>query len=177
MPDLVASTAYLILRPFVKPDGAGSWELDTTFPTFHGAAMGAGQEMTLEDHPHFRRSAFVSIPPVAPGDYVFWHCDEAHMVEEEHRGTEDGSILYIATLPLCEINAHYIRRQRDAFEEGNAPPDFPGGPAESKHVGRGGIDDVSPQGRVAMGFDTFGAALATTSGQREIGRASCRERV
>jgi hypothetical protein len=166
MPDLLASIAYILMRPFVKPDGAGGWEIDNISPIFHGAAMGAGQELTEEEHPHLNRSAFVSIPAVAPGDVVFWHCDVAHMVEAEHQGKEDGSIFYIPTLPLCEINATYTRRQKTAFQHGMAPPDFPGGPAETKHVGRGDVDSISPEGRAAMGFDTFSTASATTPGQR-----------
>jgi hypothetical protein len=166
MPDLAASTAYLILRPFVAPDGAGGWKVDNTSSIFHGGAVGAGQEITPEDHPHLLRCHFVSIPTVAPGDFVFWHCDVAHMVEEEHQGKEDASVFYIPSLPLCEINASYIRRQRAAFEAGNAPPDFPAGLAESKHVDRGGIESISPQGRAAMGLEAFDASSVTAAGQR-----------
>ncbi|KAF4999736.1 hypothetical protein F66182_16270, partial [Fusarium sp. NRRL 66182] len=137
MPDLVASTAYTLLRPFFRqtPNGIG-WEVDLDTPQFHGAAMGAGQELAITTHPHINPHGFVSIPHVRPGDAVFWHCDVAHMVESEHQGTNDSSVLYIPSVPLCEVNSRYVKRQRDNFGQGIAPPDFPAGVGESKHKGR-----------------------------------------
>jgi hypothetical protein len=166
MPDLLASTAYVLLRPFVKPDAHGGWELDSSSPRFHGAAMGAGQELTDEEHPHLKRSAFVPIPAVRPGDAVFWHCDVAHMVEQEHQGKEDASVFYIPTLPLCEINIAYTQRQKSAFLHRSSPPDFPGGSAQTEQVGKDDISSISAGGRAAMGFDSVSVAEATTPGQR-----------
>jgi len=128
--------------------------------------MGAGQELPAEEFPHLLAPAFVCIPEVHPGDYVFWHCDVAHMVEPEHKGKEDGSIFYIPVLPLCEINVEYLRDQKPSFEKGTPPPDFPGGVGESKHVGRGTFDDVHPDGRAAMGYVKFDVDSAKTPGER-----------
>lgn len=157
MPDLVASTAYTLLRPFVKQSSDGiDWELDLDSPHFHGAAMGAGQELATTTHPHLNPHGFVSIPRVRPGDAVFWHCDVAHMVEAQHRGTSDSSVLYIPSVPLCKVNSRYVKKQRENFEQGVAPPDFPGGVGESQHMGRGDAGDIkSMAGRRAMGLERF----------------------
>lgn len=167
MPDLVASTAYTLLRPFVRktPNGI-DWELDLDTPQFHGAAMGAGQELATITHPHINPHGFVSIPRVRPGDAVFWHCDVAHMVEAEHGGTSDSSVLYIPSVPLCEVNSTYVKRQRENFVEGIAPPDFPGGVGESQHKGRGQNEDIkSTAGRRAMGLERFEVSEHLTTGQ------------
>lgn len=169
MPDLIASTAYTVLRPFVKVDANGAaWTLNLDSPIFHGAAMGKGQELTATDHPHLNPHGFVSIPRVRPGDAVFWHCDVAHMVEAEHRGNCDSSVLYIPSLPLCEVNSKYVKDQRDSFLQGLPPLDFPGGVGESQHVQRGGHEDISPgAGRRAMGLERFEPGSQATMGQRE----------
>lgn len=117
--------------------------------------MGAGQELPAELHPHISPGAFVSVPAVRPGDAVFWHCDVAHMVESEHKGATDASVFYIPIAPLCEINADYLRRQRENFLGSQPPPDFPGGQGESEHVGRGTVDDLSEMGKRAMGCAVF----------------------
>jgi hypothetical protein len=168
MPDLVASTAYTLLRPFVKQPASGiDWELDLDTPQFHGAAMGAGQELATQTHPHLNPYGFVSIPRVRPGDAVFWHCDVAHMVEAEHRGTTDSSVLYIPSVPLCEVNSTYIKKQSENFEQGIAPPDFPGGVGESQHEGRGQAGDIkSAAGRRAMALEGFELSEHLTPGQR-----------
>lgn len=153
------------MRPFVKLEN-GAWVLDNKSSTFHGAAMGAGQELSADEFPHLLAPSFVCIPAVEPGDAVFWHCDVAHMVEPEHKGTEDGSIFYLPILPLCDINAEYLRDQKYSFEKGTPPPDFPGGVGESKHVGRGDHDSIYPEGRPAMGYGPFDINLATSPGQK-----------
>lgn len=167
IPDLKASTAYTILRPFVSPSSDGTWKLDSTSPVFHGAAMGAGQELPSDSHPHISSGAFVSVPAVRPGDAVFWHCDVAHMVESDHLGHEDASVFYIPVAPLCEINVDYLRRQRDNFLKSQPPPDFPGGVGESEHVGHGTVDDLGEVGRRAMGCAAF-SGKGETPGEEAI---------
>lgn len=168
MPDLIASTAYTLLRPFVTQSLNGiDWELDLDTPNFHGAAMGAGQELPTSTHPHLNPHGFVSIPRVHPGDAVFWHCDVAHMVEAEHRGTIDSSVLYIPSVPLCEANIAYVKKQRENFVRGIAPPDFPGGVGESLHKGKCQTEDIkSTAGRRAMGLERFEISEHSTPGQR-----------
>ncbi|KAJ4171803.1 hypothetical protein NW754_007398 [Fusarium falciforme] len=108
LPDLKASTAYTLLRPFVRPT-PGGWDLDANSSFFHGAAMGAGQELLPNHHPHVSPSGFVTIPRMRPGDAVFWHCDAAHMVEKEHQGKQDASVFYIPAVPLCDVNAVHLQ--------------------------------------------------------------------
>lgn len=168
MPDVKASTAYTLLRPFVQQSSNGNaWELDISTPHFHGAAMGAGQELSTKTHPHISPHGFIPIPRVCPGDAVFWHCDVAHMVEAEHLGSSDSSVLYIPSVPLCDVNVEYLRRQRNNFELGIAPPDFPAGVGESQHKGRGKSDDIhSVKGKQGMGIAKFVANEQLTPGQK-----------
>ncbi|CAH0047470.1 unnamed protein product [Clonostachys solani] len=164
-PDLKASTAYTLLRPFVTKTG-DRWSLDTKSPIFHGTAMGAGQELLPSLHSHISPGGFVTIPTVRPGDAVFWHCDTAHMVEAEHQGTEDASVFYIPSFPLCNINASYLKRQRENFLGLRPPPDFPGGIGESEHVDAGSVAYLSPEGKRAMGCSPFDPNLASTPGEK-----------
>ncbi|KAF2014165.1 DUF1479-domain-containing protein [Aaosphaeria arxii CBS 175.79] len=170
IPDLTASTAYTMLRPFVTPTSGGGWQLDTTTPVFHGAAMGAGQELSQNHYPHISSTAFVSIPFVCPGDAVFWHCDAAHMVEHEHQGDQDASVFYIPVAPLCDTNIGYLKRQRANFLAGLPPPDFPGGVGESEHVGRGTVDYLSEGGKRAMGCARFDETEAVDEVERGVYR-------
>ncbi|KAE8376030.1 DUF1479-domain-containing protein [Aspergillus bertholletiae] len=170
MPDLLASTAYTMLRPFVRQDTSGAWVFDQETSTFHGAAMGAGQELIADGHAHLYSKGFVSIPRVKPGDAVFWHCDVAHMVESEHRGTGDSSVLYIPAAPLCEVNSYYLKNQRKQFLQSRPPPDFPGGVGESQHKHRGTLNDLSDRGKRAMGCLKFEAAASASSGQQAASR-------
>lgn len=165
MPDLKASTAYTLLRPFVSKV-SGGWKLDSSSSIFYGAAMGAGQELLPEFHEHLNPVGFVSIPRVRPGDAVFWHCDVAHMVEEEHRGVRDASVFYIPVAPLCEVNAGYLKRQKENFLQQRPPPDFPGGVGESLHSGTGTVKDPSEAGLRSMGLAKFDSTLARTDGER-----------
>jgi hypothetical protein len=167
IPDIAISTAYVILRPLVRQTASGTgWEIDRSSSSFHGAAIGAGQELEAESHSHLAPDGFVSMPLVHPGDAVFWHCDTAHMVESEHKGAEDASVFYIPSAPLCDVNASYLKKQRENFLKGVPPPDFPGGIGESQHVGRGIVENMSPEGKLAMGFAKFGVETTASEGQR-----------
>lgn len=128
--------------------------------------MGAGQELLPELHSHISPVGFVSIPKVRPGDAVFWHCDVAHMVENEHQGDQDASVFYIPVAPLCDVNAEYLRRQRENFLKKQPPPDFPGGVGESMHEGTGTADVLSAVGRRSMGLQPFNSSLAQTPGEK-----------
>jgi hypothetical protein len=167
IPSLKVSTAYTILRPFVRHKTSGmGWEIDRSSSTFHGAAIGAGQELNVHDHSELVTDGFVSVPHVRPGDAVFWHCDTAHMVENEHAGEEDASVFYIPAAPLCDVNVGYLKRQRDSFLKGTPPPDFPGGVGELNHVGRGTMKDLSAEGKVAMGCAKFEVKSGVSDGRR-----------
>ncbi|WP_048813802.1 YbiU family protein, partial [Burkholderia mallei] len=49
-------------------------------------------------------AALVPIPPMEPGDAVFWHGDVVHAVEDAHRGTGYSNVMYIASAPGCAKN-------------------------------------------------------------------------
>jgi hypothetical protein len=101
----------------------------------------------------------IHMPPVAPGDYVVWHCDTIHAVDSVHSGTQDSSVLYIPACPLTKDNSEYLARQRDCFLPGKPSPDFGGGQGESKHVGRPTAEDVrrwgGKEGMRGMGLERW----------------------
>ncbi|KAJ5873019.1 uncharacterized protein N7529_005372 [Penicillium soppii] len=145
------STAYTILRPFFETEGSKPL-LDASFP---GSVPGACQEYNPVTHPHLDlETTMVSVPEVAPGDFVAWHCDALHSVDKEHRGKQDSSVLYIPATPLCDMNVNYLIKQRQAAESGSPPWDFPGagGPGESGFKGAMDWSSLSPEGQRAMGM-------------------------
>lgn len=129
-------TAYYMLRPFFDEND----ELDFSTTKFPGTVIGKAQEFNDKTHPDLDlQKLMVSIPKVQPGDAVFWHCDLIHAVDPVHKGTADSSVMYIPSVPLCELNARYFQLQRESFLNGFAGPDFPGFPSgvgEREHVGR-----------------------------------------
>jgi hypothetical protein len=156
-PFLKEATAYWILRPFVKQTASGDWELDTSSTEFHGALPGRGQELFVKTHPHLGLpDSLPSLPIMRPGDFVFWEGDSIHAVEAEHRGTNEAIVMYIPSVPMCDMNVDYIKAQRDAYLVGVPPPDFPGGVGESKHVGKGEVTALKGNAaRAAFGFEKF----------------------
>ena len=145
------STAYTLLRPFFDPQTSQP-NIDNTFP---GAVPGTCQEYNPVTHPHLDlESTMVSVPKVAPGDYVAWHCDMLHSVDKEHRGTTNSSVLYIPATPLCEMNVDYLLKQRKAALAYSPPWDFPGAGGAGEAGFKGALDwsSVNPDGQRAMGI-------------------------
>ncbi|KGV67799.1 DUF1479 domain-containing protein [Burkholderia pseudomallei] len=97
-------------------------------------------------------AALVPIPPMEPGDAVFWHGDVVHAVEDAHRGTGYSNVMYIASAPGCAKNDAYLKRQLPSFLRGESPPDFPADHFETDFAGRARADDLSALGREQMGF-------------------------
>ncbi|KAM0752554.1 DUF1479-domain-containing protein [Meredithblackwellia eburnea MCA 4105] len=163
-PILRETTAYWMLRPFFRPTVKGSlngWKLDLTEEDgtvlLHGANPGTAQEHTPAHHPHLRlEETMVPYPTVEPGDTVYWSADTIHGTEMSNSGSQDAVVLYIPSVPLTEMNVKYVKRQREAFNLGLPPPDFPGGAGESTFVDRGGKENISGKaGLQAMGFVPF----------------------
>ena len=156
-PFLKEATAYWILRPFVRQTVNGEWELDQSTSEFHGALPGRGQELYPDKHPHLGLpDSLPSLPIMRPGDFIFWQGDSIHAVELVHRGKQKAIVMYIPSVPLCDMNVDYIKAQKEAFLKGVPPPDFPGGIGESKHVGRGEEGMIKgSDGRAAFGFEKF----------------------
>jgi hypothetical protein len=170
LPDIKLSTAYLLLRPFFDDDN----QLDMNSRYFYGADPGMAQLLSEEWHSHLQMNKFiVSVPEVAPGSYVFWHCDTVHKIEQIHQGTSDSSVAYISVVPLCKYNIGNLVDQRKAFLSGSPPPDMPpreGEGLESNHDDRGKPENIiSFEGKRMLGLEPYDAnAGGITAGQQKI---------
>ncbi|QGI69633.1 hypothetical protein CEK26_001965 [Fusarium fujikuroi] len=121
LPSLKLSMAYIMLRPLFH-----TGEYNDSLPTFPGATPGQTQFFpTVEGHPDLDiKRAIVGIPPVRPGDYVFWHCDLVHGVDPTNPGLVDSSVSYNACNPLTPYNIESLLTTREAFQKGDVPIDF-----------------------------------------------------
>lgn len=185
-PFLNEMTAYTLMRPLFKekaPRAAltreqylapENWELDTTTTAFPGAPPARAQEFSDATHPHLQLDrSVVSIPHVRPGDQAWWHADVIHAVEPQHRGTGPSAVMYIPTVPLTELNANYVRDQRESFIKRVPPPDFPGGEGESTFKGTGTPDDIVGEGpRRAMGLERIPTSTDLLPGDRAVREAA-----
>ncbi|KAJ3873676.1 hypothetical protein F5051DRAFT_476225 [Lentinula edodes] len=175
LPDIKLSTAYILLRPYFNDQN--KLDMDSTY--FYGADPGQGQVVKDIWHPHLQlNKTIISCPQAEPGDYIFWHCDLVHKVEEQHNGTNDSSVVYIPVVPLCAYNIGNLIDQRKAFLEGVPPPDIPpeseSEGLEKEHEDRGTPDDVfTVEGRRLMGLEPFVEnEPGITSGQKAIREAA-----
>ena len=96
--------------------------------------------------------AQVSIPPMQPGDTVWWHSDVCHSVENLHTGRGYSNVIYIGAAPWCEKNAQFAKKQASAFVQGKSAPDFAAEDYEVDFVGRATVDDLSDLGAKQMGL-------------------------
>ncbi|KEF57632.1 uncharacterized protein A1O9_05550 [Exophiala aquamarina CBS 119918] len=174
LPSLKASVAYMLLKPLFVND-----EFDDSQPTFPGATPGSTQFFpTPEHHPHLAIDrALIGIPPVRPGDYVFWHCDLVHGVDTTNPGKNDSTVFYNACTPLTPYNLDSLLGSRAAFEKGVPPRDFErlqgGYEVENMHDDCGAQKEniLSDDGLRAMGFMSLDeTAERLTDGQREMRR-------
>jgi hypothetical protein len=134
--------AYLLLRPLladVPPDslcGAQPGRALGLLEPWH-ALLGAG---------------LVSLPTMHPGDTVWWHPDLIHAVEDVHAGRGESNVMYISAAPDCSKNRAFLALQQPAFLSGKSSPDFASEDYEVDFAGRATLDDLSPLGRLQMGF-------------------------
>lgn len=177
LPSLKASVAYLMLRPLFLAGVGDEVVFDDTQPTFPGAVPGKNQfHPTNEFHPHLAMErSIVGIPPIRPGDFVFWHCDLVHEVDRFHRGTIDSSVVYYACVPLTPYNLDSLLATRASFEKADVPIDFStfedAHEREYEHDDHGARKEniLCEAGMRAMGFTKFDEAEeGLTPGQREI---------
>ncbi|KAL2203656.1 DUF1479-domain-containing protein [Sarocladium strictum] len=173
LPNLKLSMAYIMLRPLFHATG----EFDDSLPTFPGSTPGDTQFFpTNEGHPHLNiDKAIIGIPPVKPGDYVFWHCDLVHGVDELNPGKNDSSVFYNACTPLTPYNVESLIGSRAAFEAGDVPPDFKRieGEREYMHADCGSRREyvLSESGLRALGLKEFDEdEEGLEVGQREVRR-------
>jgi hypothetical protein len=172
VPELKLSTAYQLLRPFFILDE----KFDDVTPLFPGASPGHLQFLPTDElHPHLLlKKTMVGIPPVKPGDYVFWHCDVVHEVDRYHPGTRDSSVSYNACVPLCPYNLESLLDTRDSFLKVQPPKDFEKyehGELEVDHDDHGARREnvLSEAGLRGLGLAPFDEnEEGITSGQREM---------
>ncbi|KAH8547868.1 DUF1479 domain protein [Umbelopsis sp. PMI_123] len=157
-PLIKETTSYMIMRPLLD-DLKDSSDMG-------GSRPGSQQLINEEQHPHIMKTV-VSIPSVKPGDCVFWSADTVHAVESVCNNPTDSSVFYIPVAPLCAINSKCLRRQRDNFDKGLTPPDFPGNNCELHFDDRAKPQDLSDLGKLGMGYTRFEETADMTKGQRE----------
>ncbi len=179
VPELRLSTAYQLLRPyFVLGE-----RFDDATPVFPGASPGNLQFLPTDElHPHLLLArSMVGIPPVAPGDHVFWHCDLVHEVDRFHPGARDSSACYNACVPLCPYNLENLAGTRRSFLDAAPPRDFERyehGELERDHGDHGARREnvLSPEGLRALGLEPFDAGEeGITEGQREMRKLANRK--
>lgn len=161
-----------MLRPFFLQDET----FDDVTAAFPGATPGNLQFFPIELlHPHLEMGkSMVGIPPVRPGDYVFWHCDLVHEVDKFHPGTTDSSVSYKACIPLCPYNLESLVKMRCNFLEASVPDDFVRyvhGELETEHEDHGARAEnvLSLDGQRALGLHAFDAdEQGITTGQRAM---------
>ena len=96
--------------------------------------------------------AMVPIPPVAPGDTVWWHGDVIHSVADASNDARWGNVMYIAATPGCPRNDAYRSSMLERFRGGLSPVDFPEEHFEAEFRGRPSVDDLNAIGRAHFGL-------------------------
>ncbi|CAM0139195.1 hypothetical protein VKS41_002405 [Umbelopsis sp. WA50703] len=157
-PLIKETTSYMIMRPLLS-DLKDSSDMG-------GSRPGSQQLMSEEQHPHIIKT-MVPVPEVHPGDCVFWSADTVHAVEKECHNPTDSSVFYIPVAPLCSINSKYLKRQRDCFDGGYTPADFPGNHCELDFDDRAKPEDLTDLGKFGMGYSRFEATATMTEGQKQ----------
>jgi hypothetical protein len=100
-------------------------------------------------------AALSSIPPMEPGDTIWWHPDLLHAVEDRHAGTGYSNVMYIGAAPYCAKNAAYLERQKQAFLKGESAPDFAPENYEVAYQGRATMAELTELGKRQMGFASW----------------------
>ena len=139
---LARAIAFVLLRP---------WLSDVPATSLCGAEASPALWLAPEWHAPLLR-ALTPIPPVQPGDTVWWHPDLIHAVEPAHTGARESNVIYIAAAPECARNRAFLAHQAPAFLSGRSPPDFPPDDLECDFAGRAGAELLTPLGRRQMGM-------------------------
>lgn len=82
-PNVSTVIAYILLRPFFSPPAAEEdlldatkWAFDADGAWFPGTFKPQSQYLSRASHPHLRlEDCLVHVPPMKPGDTVWWHAD------------------------------------------------------------------------------------------------------
>ena len=112
-----------------------------------------GRALTIsKDFHHLLLQGLMSVPKVDAGDSVWWHPDIIHGVEQDHLGCGYSNVTYIGAAPHCPKNQHFLQLQKQAFLDGLSSPDFAPEHYEIDFKNRATMDDLSPLGKIQMGF-------------------------
>ncbi|KAJ8114042.1 hypothetical protein OPT61_g3984 [Boeremia exigua] len=165
-PNLKVAVAYMLLRPFFQPPTGEdadimdpeAWTLDDKTGWFPGTFKTQSQRLSRISHPHLRlEECLVYMPPVQPGDTVWWHCDVCHAVDTEHMGKNNAAVAFVGSCPSTAVNKAYIKEQLRATLSGRPPPDYAEGNDndldETKLRGYKGHDVLSVDARRAFGYE------------------------
>lgn len=142
IPMLKEASAYFLLRPFLE---------DVDDSQLSGAQPGKAQSIDSTWHQALLE-ALVSIPKMQPGDTVWWHSDLVHAVEDTHTGSDESSVVYIGSAPLCKRNKAFLELQKPTFLQGLSSPDFAKENREVNYTNRASLADLSDLGKKQMGF-------------------------
>ena len=112
-----------------------------------------GQAVPITDRYHtVLLQALTPIPPVQPGDTVWWHADLIHSVGAVSGQLGWGNVMYIPAAPYCEKNAAYARACGHAFLAGASPADFAPEHYETTWTGRATLANLNDTGRAQLGL-------------------------
>lgn len=92
----------------------------------------------------------ISIPKMNPGDTIWWHPDVIHAVEDIHSGSNYSNVVYVGSMPFCEKNLNYAKKQAEKFLKGKSPSDFAPEDYEVSYKNRTLINDLSDLGKKQM---------------------------
>ena len=137
--------AYVLTRALL--DDVPENELCGSLPARALSANNQYHKLLLE--------GLVSIPVMNPGDTVWWHPDIIHAVEDNHLGKGYSNVVYIGSMPLCEKNLDYAKKQANSFLKGESPPDFAAENYETNFIGRATLDDLTSLGKKQLALENW----------------------
>lgn len=136
-----AAMAYVLIRPLME---------DVPETSLCGVAPRQALPVDARWHDILLR-AKSTIPDMAPGDSVWWHCDLIHGVDPVKNQQGWGNVMYIPAAPGCEKNKRYAQQCAASFKAGLSPDDFPEEHYEKDWGNRFQWGDLSDIGRQSFG--------------------------
>ncbi len=111
----------------------------------------SGRALTVNQKYHsLLLEGLISIPKMNPGDTIWWHPDVIHAVEDIHTGSNYSNVVYVGSMPFCEKNLNYAKKQAEKFLKGESPSDFAPEDYEVNYKNRTLINDLSDLGKKQM---------------------------
>ena len=92
----------------------------------------------------------ISIPKMELGDTIWWHPDIIHAVENNHKGKNYSNVIYVGSMPMCDKNLSYAKKQAKKFFHGKSPPDFAPENYEVKYNNRALVKNLSKLAKKQM---------------------------